>query len=1803
MKNRGEAERRAEAYLREVERHLAHKPEAVRREVVAGLRDHIAEAMRRAGERGEAGLEAVERILAEMDPPETFAEAAVEVAAGVAAAAAPAPGRLPGGRWFALALAFLAVNTYGVWRWTDYLSRAEAARASEPAAAAEEASPAERVLRLRKVEQVDVSPERELLLRFVFSDRPDRAQMTRHLKLTAPGQGEVDYQLAGTPEEHVMLVQSGPVRTEKLDYVLEAGLPSAGESKPTERAERGSLKMEMNLLLRQMEVESPAFEPLIVRADFTAIPEPNGIREYITVDPAVEFTVETVDRWWWNDLQLRGDFEPGAIYEITFKKGLPAANGSSLPESLTRRVHFPARNKAVRIDSPGRYLAPGGALAVPVLASHLDRYEARLSPVFPNNLVQLALRESGDIRFYGGATDDLTGKGIGLINVLPPPAKGEPVRGTVELRRLAAGEPRGVYWLQTWGEHANGDARLLVVTDLGLAARTFPGVLLAWVNRLGSAGAVENAAVTVYARNNQVIGRGTTDARGLARIDLTEGETPFVVTAEADGDLTYMDLERTRVAPGEGTGGVAYLEPGQIEAAVFTERGIYRPGETVFVQALARDGQMRAPEPFPALLRVRRPDGRIYREFPMELDDFGSASGEIRLPDYLPTGRYGFELAMPGTHTLLGSASVALEDFVPPQIRVAVQPPEGRFAAGDVLAFGVRGEHLFSAPAAGLKVTAAATFAPAPFAPTNWPGWTFGDGEKDFPPVHRKVGSGSLDGEGAAIFQADTRKAWRPPAALKVILAATVTEPSGRAATAYGSAMVDAYPFYVGMKPAWEGAVRAGETQRVAVAQVQPDGEPVAEGKPLVLTLSRVTWNSVLRRNSDGRYEWTSERQVVEIRRDTLAAGGEPRDWAFAVEVPGDYMLTAADPASGAATRLAFCAPSPASAWAAWSRAKPGPVALGWVRDGYHPGDTARLQVRAPFAGRALLTVETAHLREARVVELEKNTAEIEIAVDEAFAPNAWCTLTLIRPAVAEAVWSAHRATGTTALPVERPERRLRVELDAPAAARPQTPLAGRVTVRTDDGSPAAGRVTVMAVDEGICLLTAFSTPDPMAVFTAQRALASGAFDLYSELMPILEEALESTPAPGGDAEGALRKRLNPIQANRFKPVALWRANLPLDAEGRAEFEMDLPEFSGELRLMAVAFNDGQAGSTSMPVVVRRDLVVQPSLPRFLAMGDRAEAVVALNNQSAGAVTAAVRATCGGPLRAETAEQRVELAAGEAVRVPLVLTAGPGPGKALCTLEVEAGEESYRETIELAVRPGAGLRVATGFQKLKPGAAAEIAAPDGWLPESVFVSGALSALPSAQLGRALDYVVHYPYGCLEQTVSGAFPLLHAGEWIERLLPAERAPGDVEALVSQAVSRVLSMQQEDGGFAPWPFLQGTAEEPSVYAVHFLVEAKAAGFAVPEGALESALAWVRGRLDRALTPGLPEDEWRREMQMRAYYAHVLARAGRPDAGWNARLREQVGRLSFAAKAHAAAALVLSGEPRQAVELMEPLGLPVRRDREPGRLFDSDVRDAALLLDAWLEVDPEGPAVARLAQSLRDRQRDGHWGNTQDNAMALLAFGKLARHLPDTEEPFAGMLTLPGGGPTVFGPTNQMTWAAGPGLSGPVAVRNDGPGPLYLWVRHEGVAAEPEASVTNGVSIRREFLNLGGNPVDESALKRGDLLVVRLTVDPQGNRLDQLVIEDLLPAGLEIENPNLATAQLVSWLKQKEERDRIRDVRDDRMLIFTGDLHEPAAFHYAVRAVTAGTYILPPPVVSGMYEPEIRGVGEGGELVVRP
>lgn len=1782
--------RRLEDYLREVEKNLAHKSPAVRRELLEQLRAHALEGLRRQG--GEnPGVGEVERVLADMDAPECFADSPA-----LAAPAVPEPSRPARSRWFRLLPVLLAfVLGYGVAVWRT----PRPAPAGDPAADVE-AVEEEDALALLRVEQVNLNAAREATLRLVFNAAPNRESLTRLLRLSVKHDPDLAYTVLGQAGSNVVLIKTATLALDQVDLHLAPGLVVNTPGFQPGVEQSVTLTIQRDFHFQQMSAESPAFSACALQVTFNAMPEVHELARYFTVEPPVKFTAERLEWWQGSGVSLVGDFQPGALYTVTVSGELASESGTALGDPVTRTVQFPNRPPALSFAREGRYLSPRGRLLVPVSVMNVDGFTARLAPVFPNNLVQLAQRDAGSIAYYGDLEANLVGEERTLSNTVSA-ALNQSLEHRIDLRALAGSEPRGVYWMSVEHPKAGWEGRLIVVTDLGLAARVAPEGVLVWVNSLRDARPVAGAEVVLYGANNQEIARARTDTRGLVLLPRAPADQPLVVTAQKEGDLSYLDLSRTRVAQGEGLEGAPYLGEEDLEAAVFSERGVYRPGEKVFLQALVRDRRMQAPPPFPVLFRVRRPDGRLFQDVPVTLDGYGSVQTNVTLPDFLPTGRYGLELALPGTFTVLGRTEVALEDFVPPQIRVDLQAPAERLAAGSTLVYRVQSEHLFGRASSGLKVTGLVTFRPADFRPPAWPGWSFGDPEKSFAPVYRHLGTNVLDEEGRAIFSAQPSTAWRPPSALLAVSQAVVTESSGRTVSSYGSTPVDVYPFYIGLRLDRAGTVRVGETQRVSVVEVWPDGRAVDAGKPLLVSLARVQWNSVLARNSSGGYAWKSEREVTVLQEDTLAAGGEARAWPFAVDRTGEYLVQVADPASGSSSSLGFTAASADQEWVAWSRERPDRVELSLDREGYRPGDTARLLVKAPFAGTALVTVESDRVLEQRVITLEKNTAELELAVRPDYAPNVHCVVSVIRPAAAESVWSAHRAVGAIPLPVEPAGHRLQVALDAPATNRPQSALPVRVSVRDEQGRPAAGAVTVMAVDEAICTLTDYETPDPLKVFLARRGLGVDLFDLYSELMPVIEDTVTGASPIGGDGMDGLRRRLNPIKSNRFKPVALWQAAVELDEKGQAVVELPVPEFTGALRLMAVAYNGSQSGVARQPVKVKRALVVQPSLPRFLATGDRCTALVDVFNESGQDVAVALLVTCGGPLQVDVAEQPVALKAGEARQVQVPLRAAAVPGQALCTFEVTGGAEAYRETVELAVRPASGLQVATRFAPVKAGETLEVAAPAEWVPASVAQDIVVSGQPALQLGPALEYVMRYPYGCLEQTVSGAFPLLHAADLAARILPGSMQPGDVSDYLQAAILRVLSMQQGDGRFALWPLERAADTFASLYATHFLVEARKAGFPVPAERVEAALGWLAERLDQKVVTEVDGEgqAWADDMQERAYACHILALAGRPNPGWNARLREQADRLGFAARVHVACALLLSGEPRLATALLGPLGLPAARPRETGGLLNSEVRDAALLLLAWLEVDPQHEAVPRLAKLIEQRQQDGRWANTQDNAMALLALGQYARRVPVDDRPFTATLTLPDGAVRTVDHTAEANLHVGPGEGGVVRIHNQGPGTLYLAVRSEGVSTAPEAEQDTGLKVRRAFLDLRGRPVKVEALPQGEFVIVQLEVETGGRALDNLVITELLPAGWEIENPNLATAQQFDWITEKSDGCRARDLRDDRLLLFTGAVEGRKVFYYAARAVTPGAFGYPPVTAACMYDPEIRSVS-GGQAV---
>jgi alpha-2-macroglobulin len=1785
MNNPGLAQQKIKEYLQAVEQRLAHKPAPIRQDIIDGLREQIEAALQVDGRVADNPAD-VDRVLGEMDAPEDFDEAEA------VPAARPSP---RSHRGFLLALAFFVLNAYAVWRWSAPPPppvAIETAAQVEPAP--ETAQPAS--LRLVALEQVDLAANRAVTLRLGFNHVPHRDLLTRYLTLSTAGQPEIPYTLQGPADTNSVWIQTRPVHANQLHIQLAAGLPATGSAPPTSEPYTATLTLVPELHLRHIHALSPSFSEPVIRSAFTAFPSAENVESFVEIAPPVRYNVTVHSQWSEAGIHLTGDFQPGHVYAITFKEGLRAANGAVLQEAITRHVQIPNRAPALTFDSGGRYLSPRGSLTVPLRLVNLHEWTATLAPVYPNNLVQMALRDgdwSRGYRFYGPLTQELIGPVTVRTNHTALTAN------TVTDVRLSLRDldpaPHGVYWLT-----AGTSGRLIVITDLGIAARVQPGGAHVWVNSLQTAQPATGATVTAYARNNQPLATAVTDENGLARLSGWDSDTtPFIVVAQLGDDLSYIDVERARVTPGSGLDGAAYLDAGTLEAAVFTERGIYRPGETVFMQALLRDRDLSAPAPFPLLFRIRRPDGRVFNDLPVTPDAYGAATATVAMPVFLPTGRYTIELVMPGTFTVLGTTTIALEDFVPPQIRVRVQTAADRARAGSNIAFTVASAHLFGRPAAGLPVEGGVLVEAVPFQPPQWPGWRFGDETKPFEAHQEELGQRHLDDEGQTDFNTFITDSWRPAAALRILQWATVMESGGRSVSSFAYRPLDAYPFYIGLRPAWDGFIRVGETQRVSIVQVQPDGNPVAEGKPLLLRLSRINWNSVLREVQPNRYEWQSERQEIVIREDTLAASGEPADWSFALDNMGEYALHVRDPASGASTYLPIQVASHNQEWIAWSRTRPGHVELSWDRETYRPGDTARLLVKAPFAGTGLLTVEGDAVHAARVVTLTETTAELEIPVDADFAPNVYATFTLIRPAVAASVWNPHRASGSIPLPVQRPGHQLTVTTETPAVQTPQAPMTVRVTVRDEDDQPATGAVTLMAVDEGICTLTDFQTPDPHRFFTRQRALAVTGHDIYSELIPILDDELTSSRSVGGDQGLVLRRRLSPINARRFRPVALWQERVELDAEGRADIVMDIPEFTGELRVMAVAYNARQTGTTEQPVPVKRDLIVQPALPRFLAIGDTSDASIQLINEGATDLDAQIRVTCGGPVRTPVAQQSVALAAGAATAVPLTLVAGPGAGVALVRIEVEGGGHQYRETIELPVRPASAWRSETTVHLLAAGETLTLTPPARWLPETVTHTGAAAGRPALQLGPALAYLWDYPYGCLEQTVSGLFPLLHADAWLADALPHARAEGDINARVKQGIQRVFSMQQADGGFAWWPFNSDTANEPTLYAAHFLVEAQAAGYTLPPERMDAVFGWLRRTLDRALPLDAGSAAWADGMAERAYAAHILAIAGRPDHGWNARLAEQYERLYYDSRVHVAAALLRSGQPRRAVPILESMALPTRRERVSGILHNSDIHDAALLMSAWLEIDPTAPEIAQLADFLQSARHDGHLGNTYDNAQALLAWGKYERIMAAQERTFSATFTTTDGTETIP-PETGWQWSE---QTGPVTIANQGPGPLYVWSRFSGVDTEPETTTAAGITLQRDVFDARGERVDPSQRHQGELMIVRLTVDTADRMLDHLVIEDLLPAGWEIENPDLLTSRPFTWLAEGVESARHRDARDDRMLFFTGPVRGTNQFHYSVRAVTPGTYVWPAAAVSGMYEPHIRATHAGGEVRVTP
>lgn len=1261
--------------------------------------------------------------------------------------------------------------------------------------------------------------------------------------------GLLKFALSQTVSKEIRMSVEAP-RAEKLMLTIAAGLPSEAGPLGLEKAVSVELKRSLVMELRDSRAES-AMEGGRIIIETTAPVDFAKAAAFIELSPKKEFTVEPYGGGF--ALSSKG-FGPQDRVKVTVKKGFPGLSGRSLAADWSRAFIFPDVEPSVRFPEADGVISPEGSLRVPVESVNYDKLRVIVWRLYDNN-IPLASRGGFG---YGGYPTELSR----LVVSREFSVKGRPnetARRALDLRPLLEGE-RGVFYIVAQGVGRSwSEARATVnVTDLGLTVTMGREGAIARVLSVSSAKPVEGAKVTLWSHSNQPVGEGVTGADGLANIKLNpddERGVPAVAVAEKGGDTAYIAFGSGLFGGNDefDTSGMPWTQDGY-SAFCYTPRDIFRPGETIPVYAIVRGEDGKAPQPFPVEMRVWSP-GKLWEKRAVKLTGEGVFAAEIKVPADAPTGSWGVELCIPATERAMCYKNVYVEDFAAPRMFVDAAASPASVTGEGKTSINISARHSFGGAAANMPWEAELQLIDKNFEPERWKGFSFRDAEKKFSPERRVFASGELDADGKAAAQLDCG-GWSAPSMLALSVRAGVMDDGGR--WTYSTIVVPWYPSETMTGIELPESAAPGRAVNFRAAAVKPDGT-AADVKELKYSFFRTVRRSVVF-ESDGRMSRKVEEELIPRGEGAIKLKNGVGRASVRPDEPGEYLLRVetADGSSRASSRIYVYGSGDGG-----GTNLPDAVTVTTDKKIYKVGETAKIKIKAPFAGSAFVAVSTnsPQLYECRAIP--GKTAEFSVKVTEDMKPNAWITAHVVRPAQADG--TPPRAFGAAPLMVDNSDSRLTVELDAPAKIEPGENTIS-LTVKDGSGSGAAADVTVMLADETVLGLTAYETPEPWEFFTARRQLGMETYDLYGSMLAPEKPATPLLTAGGGaspEMDAAMASRmmkmansLSPVQAQRFRTLCVT-ARAKADAQGRCTVTLDVPEFSGTARLMAVAATAKAEGAAEAEVKIARDVVTEPSLPRFAAPGDIFSAPCRLFNMTDKSIEVTFTAKSldestlvSWDVSARDYKKLTIEPNGSAV-IPLKFQAkGVGTAKVRYTAKW-AGGSSVSE-IELPVRPAAPRVTESGFKALKPGESWNFVIPgagrDG-AENFAQVTASLSAMPQLSVSSVARMLASYPYGCFEQSVSAAWARLAAPETVKGFDAELAEGGDIEGIIRNIESR----QNYDGGFPRWAGESWSRPWESLYGAHFLLEARRLGYTVSDDVIRAAVDYARALLP--LTPPRP------------------------------------------------------------------------------------------------------------------------------------------------------------------------------------------------------------------------------------------------------------------------------------------------------------------------------------------------------------
>ncbi len=1702
----------------------------------------------------------------------------------------------------------------------------------------------------------------------VFNYPVTIVDLKAHLSIKLDDKTEIPYQI----ETHTVMARRVRFETErikrgtadqKIKIKIEKGFKCTGGKIGVEKASiiEVILQGRGTLGVTYSNVRNSGGTPYI-SVTFSAPVLSDAIEPYIELTPTVAYQVSSNYR----NVNIHGNFKRGTNYTLKILQGLTTRNGAVLKQDYMNHLRIPNIPPQLRFLGDGFFLARKGQLNLGLATINVKGVKLNIEKVFANNLIYASKLDR-----WSRSSRNL-GKFIQAEELDISSQLNEEVTTPISLEEYLSDEHVGIFKVVAQNTQRRWDTayQWVLITDLGISAKWTGDNLYVWVKSLATGSPVPRARVKLISDNNQTLLDGTTNWAGYAEFtdvtQKTEDFTPFMITVSKRDDLAFIQLNRHRIGTADfNIAGSAYLQKGY-EAFLYTSRGVYRPGETVQLAGIVRGPKQVTPQPLPARIEVLSPNGRIMRELRLQTNKNGACDVQILIPDYALTGNYIAKMRI--ADRVVGRVQFQVEEFMPDRMKVAVTADKSTYKLGEELGIEVSATNLFGPPAVGRKVEVFCELEATPLVKkdtalnagaTQWDSFVFGNDRSNFEKQRIGLGEAKTNTEGKAYYQFTVPETLKAPSLLNGSLTATVSEAGGRSVTASHRVVIHPYSHYVGLRRTTTAAV-INQPLRFDYIAVN-DAMTIASGRDLKLSLYKVRWNTILRQNSAGRYEYISEPQTTEVETVSLTSAETVQTVTLTPSDYGEYRVRLEDIVSTATVELRFYVGGRKNIPV--SMKHPTRLELTLNKPAYRPGQTAELYIKAPFPGKLLLTVEREKVLSYRTIIMKTNTTTLSIPVRSAYRPNVYLSATLVRAIPMEGPMTNNksplpaRAFGVIPLKIDETRRRLSIEMSLhqtnDAGDTQKIPLTSQgrniesaevsqsegseVTVLPNNEVTIAFRVhgrrswqkynvCIAAVDEGILALTHFKTPNPYDYFYRQRGLKTRSYDLYGGILPEIANVTDSS-STGGDApttrQAERRKRLSTGSIRRVKPISLWSGFVETDGNGRGTVQFKIPQFNGTLRLMAVAFAGGDYGGTEAYLTVREPIVLTPTFPRFLAGGDKVRVPVTLFNgteeegvfkvelQASGDVRllsasevnplqASPQEDSGSPLQTLETENKVDkltvakrVNVGAEAQVFFEILVQDAIGKATFNLSAHGNTQTTQQEVEIPMRSVAPPITKTGQGVVRAGEPVDFIFPSNLIPNSSEFNLTLSPFPSIRFADSLRYLIRYPHGCLEQTTSRVFPLLYFSDLARSVEPMLAAEDSVDYYITSGITKIESMLQSEDRFAYWPGGYYVSPWSSIYASHFLVEARKAGYEVADRVYDAMLRGLKAQAKFSPNKG-DENEAkaiRDKFSLATYAAYVLAAAGHPDRGTMNYLKNRgLSGLNHYSHFQLAGAFALSGELETALSIL-PVSISPNFNkgngqRETGGTFDTPIRAQAIMLDVLAEVNKNHPSIPMLVQNLSEAASEGNrWATTQENAFAFLALGKILKKQMDRN--YTGILRLNGEHFADFDATEtRYADKAWDGARVQLSVKGEG-SCYYYWsafgIQRDSFIEEYEREL----QVRRRYFNKEGEERTDTFV-HGELLIAEVNVKALTANLENVVVVDMLPTGFEIENPRLESREGIPWLKARGFKPDYIDIRDDRFIFFgTFPRQRERKFYYTLRAVTQGEFTLPPIVAEAMYD----------------